>query len=145
MGGGTGEQDRDPHKERVSGEGGGLQGEGGLVWGVYLQRFKEGSAEGNRPPPGQTAPLLITGFPEGFPYTVKLSLSEHRSVLETIAVWGPPGTLAPPHNPCLVLTGRGGGESKVATALCQPSGSPVGLKQTAPFNVSHQEDPCTPG
>ena len=39
--------------------------------------------------------------------------------------------------------GRGG--RKVVTALCQPSGSPVGLKQTAPFIVSHQEDPCTPG
>lgn len=79
-----------------------------MCGGVYLQGFKEGSTEGNRPPPGQTVPSLITGYSET--YTVKLSLSEYRSVLKTIVVWElsapcPPGTLAPPHNPCLVFTG----------------------------------------
>lgn len=46
--------------------------------GVSLQGFKEGSTEGDRPPPGQTVPPLITGYPET--YTVKLSLSEYRSL-----------------------------------------------------------------
>ena len=109
--------------------------------GVYLQGFKKGSTEGNRPPPGQTVPLLITGFPET--YMVKLSLSEHRSVLKTqsgslLGSW-----LHPTTHVWSLRVGRGG--RKVVTALCQPSGSPVGLKQTAPFIVSHQEDPCTPG
>ena len=87
--------------------------------GVYLQGFKKGSTEGNRPPPGQTVPLLITGFPET--YMVKLSLSEHRSVLKTqsgslLGSWLHPTThvwswLHPTTHVWSLRVGRGGKKS----------------------------------
>ena len=154
--GGVGEEDRDQHKEReIEGVRGrrGPPGRGSSVWlgvstGVQrgVHRRKQAPTWTDSATTDHRLPCNLHGKTQLV--RVQICSKDHCSLgaVYTLPSWDP-GSTPQPMSGLYRLTGWawGGGARKVATAPCKPSGRPVGLKQTAPFIASHQQDPCTPG